>query len=67
MVVAPINALILAEHMPHARLNMYPDSSHGAQYEHREVFLEHVKFFLAGADSATSNVDSIKSSVALPG
>jgi hypothetical protein len=31
------------------------------------VFLEHVKFFLAGADSATSNVDSIKSSVALPG
>ena len=33
---SPINALILAEHLPDAQLIMYPDSSHGAQYQHAE-------------------------------
>jgi pimeloyl-ACP methyl ester carboxylesterase len=46
IVVAPINALILAEHLPNAQLSMYPDSSHGAQYQHAKIFLEHVKLFL---------------------
>ena len=66
IVVTPINAFILAEHLPNAQLIMYPDSSHGAQYQHRKLFLEHVKVFLTGADSV-SNVGSITSSVALPG
>jgi pimeloyl-ACP methyl ester carboxylesterase len=46
IVVEPINALILAEQLPNAQLIVYSDSSHGAQYLHATMFLEHVKFFL---------------------
>lgn len=46
VVVMPINALLLAEHMPNAQLIMYPDSSHGAQSQHAEVFLQHQRLFL---------------------
>jgi pimeloyl-ACP methyl ester carboxylesterase len=46
VVVAPINALILAEHLPNAQLIVYSDSSHGAQYQHARLFLEHVELFL---------------------
>ena len=46
VVVAPINAFILAEHLPNAQLIVYSDSSHGAQYQHAKMFLEHVKLFL---------------------
>jgi pimeloyl-ACP methyl ester carboxylesterase len=51
IVVPPINGFILAEHLPNAQLIMYSDSSHGAQYQHARVFLEHVKLFLSGLDS----------------
>jgi pimeloyl-ACP methyl ester carboxylesterase len=47
IVVLPINAFILAEHLPDAQLIMYPDSSHGAQYQHAEYFLKHAKLFLS--------------------
>ena len=50
-VVAPINALILAEHLPNAQLIVYPDSSHGAQYQHAKIFLDHVKLFLSDGDA----------------
>jgi pimeloyl-ACP methyl ester carboxylesterase len=50
IVVAPINALILAEHLPNAQLVVYSDSSHGAQYQHAQLFLERVKLFLSGCD-----------------
>jgi len=46
VVVAPVNALILAEHLPNAQLIVYSDSSHGAQYQHAEMFLEHLRLFL---------------------
>ena len=46
IVVPPINAFILAEHLPNAQLVMYSDSSHGAQYQHAKIFLEHAKLFL---------------------
>jgi pimeloyl-ACP methyl ester carboxylesterase len=46
VVVMPINAFLLAEHLADAQLIMYPDSSHGAQSQHAEVFLQHVKLFL---------------------
>jgi len=48
IVVAPVNALILAEHLPNAQLIVYPDSSHGAQYQHADLFLQHAKLFLEG-------------------
>jgi len=47
IVVTPINALTLAEHLPNAQLVVYADSSHGAQYQHAKIFLEHVKLFLS--------------------
>jgi pimeloyl-ACP methyl ester carboxylesterase len=46
VVVMPINAFLLAEHLPNAQLIMYPDASHGAQSQHADVFLKHVKLFL---------------------
>jgi pimeloyl-ACP methyl ester carboxylesterase len=46
IVVMPVNALILAEHLPSATLIVYSDSSHGAQYQHAKVFLEHARLFL---------------------
>jgi len=51
VVVAPINALILAEHLPNAQLIVYADSSHGTHYQHAKMFLEHVKLFLSDGDS----------------
>jgi pimeloyl-ACP methyl ester carboxylesterase len=46
IVVPPINALILAEHLPNAQLIVYSDSSHGAQYQYPELFVAHVSMFL---------------------
>ena len=46
VVVMPINSYILVEHLPNAQLIVYPDSSHGAQYQHAELFLKHAKLFL---------------------
>jgi pimeloyl-ACP methyl ester carboxylesterase len=48
VVVPPINAFLLAQHLPDALLVMYPDASHGAQSQHAEVFLEHGRLFLDG-------------------
>ena len=48
VVVMPINAFLLAMHLPNAQLIMYPDASHGAQSQHAEVFLEHARLFLNG-------------------
>jgi pimeloyl-ACP methyl ester carboxylesterase len=50
IVVAPINALILAEHLPNAQLIVYSDSNHGAYSQHAKLFLEHVKLFLSECD-----------------
>ncbi len=46
VVVMPINAFLLAQHIPNAQLIMYPDASHGAQSQYAEIFLEHVRIFL---------------------
>jgi pimeloyl-ACP methyl ester carboxylesterase len=48
IVVPPINAFLLAQHLPDAQLVMYPDASHGAQSQHAEVFLQHARLFLDG-------------------
>ena len=48
VVVAPINAFILAQHLPDAQLVTYPDASHGAQSQRAGVFLEHARMFLNG-------------------
>ena len=38
VVVMPINAFLLAEHLPNAQLIMYSDASHAAQSQHADVF-----------------------------
>jgi pimeloyl-ACP methyl ester carboxylesterase len=48
IVVMPINAFLLAQHLPDAQLVMHPDASHGAQSQHAEVFLQHEWLFLDG-------------------
>jgi pimeloyl-ACP methyl ester carboxylesterase len=42
----PINAFLLAEHLPNAQLITYSDASHAAQSKHADVFLEHARLFL---------------------
>jgi pimeloyl-ACP methyl ester carboxylesterase len=49
VVVKPINAFLLAEHLPNAQLIMYSDASHGAQSQHAGAFLEHARLFLSGS------------------
>jgi pimeloyl-ACP methyl ester carboxylesterase len=46
VVITPINAFLLAEHLPNARLIMYPDASHAAFSQHAENFLENAGLFL---------------------
>ena len=62
IVVAPINALILAEHLPNAQLIVYSDSSHGAQYQHANEFLDHVRLFLSEGESPGPDLDPISAS-----
>ena len=56
IVVAPVNALILAEHLPNAQLIVYPDSSHRAHYQHARTFLQHVNLFLSEENAAVSQM-----------
>ena len=46
IVVQPINALLLSEHLPNAQLVVYADSSHGTQYQHASSFLKIANLFL---------------------
>ena len=48
IVVTPINAFILAEHLPNAQLIMYPDANHAAYSQYAENFLENARLFLSG-------------------
>jgi pimeloyl-ACP methyl ester carboxylesterase len=46
IVVDPVNAFILEEHLPDATLLVLPDASHGAQSQHADVFLANAHLFL---------------------
>jgi len=48
IVVTPINAFILAEHLPNAQLIMYPDANHAAYSQYSENFVENARLFLGG-------------------
>ena len=44
-----MNSFILQQHIPNAKLVLYPDSNHGAPYQFHEDFVAQVKLFLDGA------------------
>ena len=48
VVIMPINAFLLAEHLPNALLIMYPDASHAAFSQYADNFLENARLFLNG-------------------
>ena len=48
VVIMPINAFLLAEHLPNAQLIMYPDASHAAFSQYAVNFLENARLFLNG-------------------
>jgi pimeloyl-ACP methyl ester carboxylesterase len=48
VVITPINAFFLAQHLPNAQLIMYPDASHAAYSQYAENFLENARMFLNG-------------------
>jgi len=46
IVVIPVNAFLLGQHLADAQLVMYPDASHGAASQHADFFLQHARLFL---------------------
>jgi pimeloyl-ACP methyl ester carboxylesterase len=49
VMIPPINSYILAEHLPDARLVLYPDSGHCALFQYPHQFCTEVRPFLADA------------------
>ncbi|MGI5507270.1 alpha/beta fold hydrolase [Lentzea sp. CA-135723] len=41
-----LSSFTLAQHLPNARLSIYPDAGHGALFQHHELFVEQVSEFL---------------------
>ena len=48
----PINAFLLAEHLPNAQLITYSDASHAAQSKHADVFWSMLGYFWTAELSA---------------
>jgi len=49
IMVPTINSYILQQHLPDARLILYPDSGHGSHFQFSEEFAEEAARFFAGA------------------
>ncbi len=47
--VPTINSYILQQHLPDARLILYPDSGHGSHFQFSEKFAEEAARFFAAA------------------
>jgi len=46
IVVPTVNSFILQQHIPNAKLVLYPDSNHGSHYQFHEDFVAQAKLFL---------------------
>ena len=46
IVIATVNSFILQQHIPNAKLVLYPDSNHGAHYQYHEDFVDEARRFL---------------------
>ena len=49
--IPTINSFTLSEHLPNAQLIIYPDSGHGALFQHAGAFTSHVSEFLHRSDA----------------
>jgi pimeloyl-ACP methyl ester carboxylesterase len=47
VIIYSINSWILQQNIPNAQLTIYPDASHGSQYQYPERFVRHVSMFLS--------------------
>jgi pimeloyl-ACP methyl ester carboxylesterase len=47
VIIYSINSWILQQNIPKAQLIIYPDASHGSQYQYPERFVRHVSLFLS--------------------
>jgi pimeloyl-ACP methyl ester carboxylesterase len=47
VIIYTVNSFILQQNLPNAELILYPDSSHGSQYQYPERFVRHVLMFLS--------------------
>jgi pimeloyl-ACP methyl ester carboxylesterase len=47
VIIYTINSYRLQQNIPNAQLILYPDASHGSQYQYPERFVGHVSMFLA--------------------
>jgi pimeloyl-ACP methyl ester carboxylesterase len=47
VIIYSVNSFILQQHLPDAQLILYPDASHGSQYQCPKRFVQHVSLFLS--------------------
>jgi pimeloyl-ACP methyl ester carboxylesterase len=50
VIVYTANSFILQQNLPNAQLILYPDASHGSQYQYPERFVAHTSLFLSEDD-----------------
>ena len=46
VMIPTVNSYILSQHLPNAQLIIYPDSGHGALFQHAPLFVRHAEMFL---------------------
>jgi pimeloyl-ACP methyl ester carboxylesterase len=49
MMIPTVNSQLLADHLPNARLRIYPDAPHGFLFQNPRQFAELVSEFLSAA------------------